>query len=59
MEDVECSVGRCSKAPPEGYILPPNQVLTMPSLAELSSHWPGMSLKQIEVWHKDYEEEGI
>jgi nuclear pore complex protein Nup133 len=42
---------------PEGYILPPNQALAVPSLAELSSRWPGMSPEQIEALHEDYQEE--
>jgi len=42
---------------PEGYILPPNQALAVPSIAELSSRWPGMSLEQIEALHADYQEE--
>ncbi|KAF8478553.1 Non-repetitive/WGA-negative nucleoporin C-terminal-domain-containing protein [Russula ochroleuca] len=42
---------------PEGYILPPNQALAVPSLAELSSRWPGMSPEQIEALHDDYQEE--
>ena len=42
---------------PEGYILPPNQALAVPSLAELSSRWPGLSPEQIEALHEDYEEE--
>jgi nuclear pore complex protein Nup133 len=42
---------------PEGYILSPNQALAVPSLAELSSRWPGMSPEQIEALHEDYQEE--
>jgi len=42
---------------PEGYILPPNQALAVPSLAELSSRWPGLSPEQIEALHKEYQEE--
>jgi len=42
---------------PEGYILPPNQALAVPSLAELSSRWPGMSPEQIEALHEEYQEE--
>jgi len=42
---------------PEGYILPPNQALAVPSSAELPSRWPGMSPEQIEALHEDYEEE--
>ena len=42
---------------PEGYILPPHQALAVPSLAELSSRWPGMSPEQIEALHEDYQEE--
>jgi len=42
---------------PEGYILPPNQALAVPSLAELSSRCPGMSPEQIEALHEDYQEE--
>jgi nuclear pore complex protein Nup133 len=42
---------------PEGYILPPNQALAVPSIAELSSRWPGMSLEQTEALHADYQEE--
>jgi nuclear pore complex protein Nup133 len=30
----------------------------VPSLAELSSRWPGMSPEQIEALHEDYQEEG-
>lgn len=29
----------------------------MPSLAELSSRWPGMSPEQIEALREDYQEE--
>ncbi|KAN0123739.1 Non-repetitive/WGA-negative nucleoporin C-terminal domain containing protein [Russula decolorans] len=42
---------------PEGYILPPNQALAVPSSAELPSRWPGMSPEQIEALHEDYLEE--
>ena len=42
---------------PEGYILTPSQALVVPSLAELSSRWPGMSPEQIEALHEDYQEE--
>jgi nuclear pore complex protein Nup133 len=42
---------------PEGYILSPSQALAEPSLAELSSRWPGMSPEQIEALHIDYQEE--
>ncbi|KAH9079551.1 Non-repetitive/WGA-negative nucleoporin C-terminal-domain-containing protein [Lactarius deliciosus] len=42
---------------PEGYILSPNQALAVPSLAELSSRWPGMSPEQIEALREDYQEE--
>jgi hypothetical protein len=42
---------------PEGYILSPSQALAVPSLAELSSRWPGMSPEQIEALHEDHKEE--
>jgi len=42
---------------PEGYILSPSQALAVPSSAELSSRWPGMSPEQIETLHEDYQEE--
>lgn len=42
---------------PEGYILPPNQALAVPSSAELPSRWPGMSPEQIEALYEDYQEE--
>jgi len=42
---------------PEGYILSPSQALAVPSLAELSSRWPGMSPEQIETLREDYQEE--
>jgi nuclear pore complex protein Nup133 len=42
---------------PEGYILSPSQALAVPSLAELSSRWPGMSPEQIEALREDYQEE--
>jgi nuclear pore complex protein Nup133 len=42
---------------PEGYILPPNQALAVPSLVDLSSRWPGLSPEQIEALHEDYQEE--
>jgi nuclear pore complex protein Nup133 len=42
---------------PEGYILTPSQALAVPSLAELSSRWPGMSPEQIEALREDYQEE--
>ncbi|KAI0302174.1 Non-repetitive/WGA-negative nucleoporin C-terminal-domain-containing protein [Russula brevipes] len=42
---------------PEGYILPPTLALAVPSLAELSSRWPGMSPEQIEALHEEYQEE--
>ena len=42
---------------PEGYILPPNQALAVPSLAELSSRWTGLSPEQIEALHEEYQEE--
>ena len=42
---------------PEGYILSPSQALRVPSLAELSSRWPGMSPEQIEALGEDYQEQ--
>ncbi|KAH9966798.1 Non-repetitive/WGA-negative nucleoporin C-terminal-domain-containing protein [Russula dissimulans] len=42
---------------PEGYILPPNQALAVPSLAELSSRWSGLSPEQIEALHEEHQEE--
>lgn len=42
---------------PEGYILPPSQALAVPTLAELSSRWPGMSPEQIEALREDHQEE--
>ncbi|KAH9981165.1 Non-repetitive/WGA-negative nucleoporin C-terminal-domain-containing protein [Lactifluus volemus] len=38
---------------PEGYILSPSQALAIPSIAELSSRWPGMSPEQIDALHED------
>lgn len=42
---------------PEGYILSPSQALAVPSLAESSSRWTGMSQEQIEALREDYQEE--
>ena len=42
---------------PEGYILSPSQALAIPSIAELSSRYPGMSPEQIDALHEDYQEE--
>ncbi|KAI9509614.1 Non-repetitive/WGA-negative nucleoporin C-terminal-domain-containing protein [Russula earlei] len=42
---------------PDGYIVPPNQALAVPSIGELTSRWPGLSPEQIEALHEDYQGE--
>lgn len=36
------------------YILEPAQALGIPSLAEISSRWPGMPADQVEAMESDY-----
>jgi nuclear pore complex protein Nup133 len=42
---------------PEGYDLLPAQALPVPSPAEISSRWPGMSPDQAEAIAQDYKSE--
>jgi len=36
------------------YILEPQQALTIPSIVEISSRWPGMPPDQVEAVESDY-----